>query len=61
MNAIFSLCVREGGGLLPPSVFGLFWGWLFLDQVPASTTWIALLLILAGLAVTSTKYARRSA
>jgi drug/metabolite transporter (DMT)-like permease len=45
--------------LIPP--FGLFWGWLFLDQVPASTTWIALLLILAGLAVTSTKYARRSA
>jgi drug/metabolite transporter (DMT)-like permease len=30
-------------------VFGLFWSWLFLGQVPRGTTWFALILILGGL------------
>lgn len=35
--------------VIPP--FALLWSWLFLDQVPGPTTWLALLLILCGLAV----------
>lgn len=35
--------------VIPP--FALFWSWLFLDQVPGPTTWLALLLILGGLVV----------
>jgi len=31
--------------------FGLLWSWLFLGHVPGYTTWIALLLIFAGLGV----------
>ncbi|MFT5112816.1 MAG: drug/metabolite transporter (DMT)-like permease [Parasphingorhabdus sp.] len=33
-------------------IFGLLWSWLFLDQIPDSSIWLALLLIFAGLAVT---------
>ncbi|MGB7285371.1 MAG: DMT family transporter [Salaquimonas sp.] len=31
--------------------FGLFWAWLFLDEVPSAKTYLALLLILLGIAV----------
>ncbi len=34
---------------IPP--FGLLWSWLFLDQVPRGTIWVALALILCGLLV----------
>lgn len=43
-------------------VFGLFWSWLFLDQIPGSTSWIALLFILSGLGISRLfpqKYSRR--
>ena len=33
-------------------LFALFWGRLFLDETPATNAWIALLLILAGMAIT---------
>ena len=33
-------------------VFGLFWGWLFLSEIPTQASWIALIFVLAGMIVT---------
>lgn len=32
-------------------IFGLWWGWLFLHEVPSNAVWIALVLVLSGMAV----------
>ncbi|MGQ7843726.1 DMT family transporter [Granulosicoccus sp. 3-233] len=37
------------GYLIP--LFAVFWGWLFLSQQPSLAMWVALLLILAGIAI----------
>ncbi len=33
-------------------VFGLLWGWLFLSEIPAQASWVALVLVLTGMTVT---------
>ena len=33
-------------------IFGLFWGWLFLDEIPTQASWVALILISFGMAIT---------
>lgn len=37
------------GYLIP--LFAVFWGWLFLDHTPSWEAWVALVLILAGIAI----------
>ena len=41
--------MSNAGFLIPP--FGALWAWLFLGTVPSATTWAAMALILAGLAL----------
>ncbi len=33
-------------------IFGLFWGWLFLNEVPTQASWVALIFVLGGMIVT---------
>jgi drug/metabolite transporter (DMT)-like permease len=37
------------GYLIP--LFAVFWGWLFLDQHPSALMWLALAMVLAGIAL----------
>lgn len=37
-------------------VFAVFWGWLFLQQIPQTTAWIAMTLILSGLWVSRQEF-----
>ncbi len=41
--------LSQAGYMMP--LFGLFWSWLFLNQIPGQVSWIALVLVLTGLAV----------
>lgn len=45
-GAIF---MSNAGYLIP--VFAVFWAWLFLSEWPATVTWVAMALILTGIAV----------
>jgi len=37
------------GYLIP--LFAVFWGWLFLSNIPSFNTWISLVLIFTGIAL----------
>ena len=39
-------------------VFGVFWAWLFLGQLPREAAWIALVLVLLGINVSRLKRRR---
>ncbi len=41
--------MSNAGYLIP--VFAVIWAWLLLDEWPASTTWVAMALVLAGIAI----------
>lgn len=51
INRVGTVYVSQVSYLVP--LFALFWGWLFLAEMPDHTTWIALTLILAGIAANS--------
>ncbi|MCB1756486.1 MAG: DMT family transporter [Gammaproteobacteria bacterium] len=51
INRAGTVYVSQVSYLVP--LFALFWGWLFLSEVPDQTTWLALMLILAGIAANS--------
>ena len=40
-------------------MFGLFWGWLFLDEIPTQASWAALGLISIGMVVSQMRSGRR--
>ena len=40
-------------------VFGLFWGWLFLGEIPTQASWIALILISFGMVVSQMRIGSR--
>ena len=46
--------LSQAGYMMP--LFGLFWSWLFLNQIPGEVSWIALVLILSGLAVSRSRF-----
>jgi drug/metabolite transporter (DMT)-like permease len=37
-------------------IFAIFWSWIFLNEIPKLTAWIALFLILSGLLVRKLPY-----
>lgn len=52
----FALVARQGAGFVSMTnyvipVMAMFWAWLFLSEYPSKSAWIALGLILAGLAI----------
>ena len=36
-------------------IFGLFWGWLFLGEIPTQASWVALILVSFGMVITQVR------
>ncbi len=51
INRTGSVYVSQVAYLIP--LFALAWGWMFLQEIPDTTIWLAMVLILTGIAVNS--------